>query len=145
MTVFKGKFTGAVVAARIRPGTDLLDALEELVRDSGFRAGAIELIGSVRKARLSCYDQVRKKYIEFFLEEPLEIIAGLGNISLRDGRPFVHVHLTLSDESGKCYGGHLVRGTETFVAEVLLSEFATDQPISRGRDDETGLSLWPPY
>lgn len=145
MTVFKGTLTGRVVAARIRPGRDLLDALEELVRDSGFRTGLIEIVGSVRKARLSCYHQARKEYVEFSLDEPLEIVTGLGNVSLRDGKPFVHVHLTLSDESGKCYGGHLVRGTETFVAEVFVSELATDPPMNRTRDDETGLLLWLPY
>ena len=37
------------------------------------------------------------------------LLAGSGNVSLRDGRPFLHAHATFCDRQGSAVGGHLLR------------------------------------
>jgi uncharacterized protein len=65
----------------------------------------------------------------------------VGNISLKDGNPMVHAHITLADEAGKAYGGHLIPGTVVFACEFILQVF--EQPLlERGFDEATGLPLW---
>ena len=63
------------------------------------------------------------------------------NISMRDGKPFVHVHILLSDAEGKVFGGHLMKGTKLFACEVTIDEFEGEQ-LERGQDERTGLFLW---
>ena len=71
----------------------------------------------------------------------MEITNLKGNISVKDGNPFVHAHITLADKSGKCYGGHLAPGTVVFACEFLIE--ALDGPVfERCLDEKTGLPLW---
>jgi uncharacterized protein len=64
----------------------------------------------------------------------------VGNISLKDGEPFVHAHAVLSDDEGKVRGGHLLGGT-IFAAEVHVTELL-GETLARRLDNVTGLSLW---
>jgi predicted DNA-binding protein with PD1-like motif len=63
----------------------------------------------------------------------------MGNISLKDGEPFAHIHVSLGGPDGKLYGGHLVEG-EVFVAEVFIQELL-GEPLER-KPQDNGLSLW---
>jgi predicted DNA-binding protein with PD1-like motif len=65
----------------------------------------------------------------------------VGNISLRDNKPFLHAHASFADAGGATVGGHLLRGIEVFVAEVTIREMA-DVSLVRQHDKETGLALW---
>ncbi len=48
------------------------------------------------------------------LTQPLEILALVGIISLRDGQIMVHAHVTLGDQEGRAWGAHLPEGTVIF-------------------------------
>ena len=122
-------------------GADLLEALTEICVKEGIKLGRIEAIGAVRKARIGFYDQKCREYRFIDLDSPMEITNLTGNVSLRDGAPFVHAHITLADEEGRCFGGHLAPGTEVFACEFALHTL--DGPdLERRYDEETGLPLW---
>ena len=53
----------------------------------------------------------------------------------------VHAHVTLSDEQGNAFGGHLAPGTVIFACEFVIQELAGDA-LTRGFDEQTGLPLW---
>ncbi|GLI38528.1 DNA-binding protein [Geobacter hydrogenophilus] len=120
---------------------DLIDALTETARANGIRAGAIQVVGALQRAKLGFYDQWSKTYREIPFAKPLEIVSGMGNISLRDGKPFVHLHLSLSDEEGKVFGGHALEGCTIFAAEYAIMPLPGSAPV-RTFDETTGLFLW---
>ena len=126
---------------RLSHGADLLEEITDSCRKLGVSFGRIEAIGAVQKARLAYYDQAKQKYGHFEINEPLEIASLTGNVSSKDGETMVHAHLTLADESGKTYGGHLAPGTVIFAAEIVIQAF-NEEPLERGKDEETGLPLW---
>ena len=64
----------------------------------------------------------------------------MGNISIRDGRPFVHAHAALEDSEGNLIGGHLQSGI-IFAAELLLTELK-GSTLVRIHDPITDLYLW---
>jgi predicted DNA-binding protein with PD1-like motif len=73
----------------------------------------------------------------------MEIVSLYGNISLKDGKPFAHVHVVLSDAKGNGRGGHLLPGrTPVFACELIIEEFDGEPPV-RLNDENTGLALWP--
>jgi predicted DNA-binding protein with PD1-like motif len=78
------------------------------------------------------------------LETPLsatqEIASCVGNISMKDGIPFVHAHAVLADQNGNIKAGHLLEG-KVFAAEVHLTELIGSKLV-RKNDPVTGLSLW---
>ena len=141
MTEFKRVRSRDIVMGKLSCGCDLLEELTNISTERDVKLGRIEAIGAVQKARIGFYNQETRIYQFIALDHPLEITNLIGNISLKDGNPFVHAHITLSDESGKSYGGHLAPGTVIFACEFILEAF--DGPAyNRCFDEETGLPLW---
>jgi uncharacterized protein len=130
-----------VFMARLKHGADLIDEITSLCKKNNIRLGRVNAIGAVQKARLGFYDQQTKTYDFFEMDRPLEITNLTGNISLKDGEPMAHVHVTLADHDGKAYGGHLAQGTVIFACECVIEAF--DGPeFNRTLDEETALPLW---
>lgn len=132
---------GTAAMARLPKGTDLLDGLTALAAELGMNAGTVQVIGAVSKLVLGYYDQERRKYDT--LEHPghWEIASGLGNVSIRDGGPFVHVHIVASGADGRAVGGHLMPGTIVFLAEAYVRVLDGEPPV-RILDEEIGLAVW---
>ena len=134
---------GRVFIGRLPSGANLLESLTAVCREENVRFGVVTAIGAVSSARLGYYKQDEQEYIDCLnIEKGLEIASCMGNVSLKDGEIFVHVHVTLSDEEGRCYGGHLMPGTRIFAAEYSIRELE-GQPYTREHDTGTGLALWP--
>ncbi|MCX7591624.1 MAG: DNA-binding protein [Kiritimatiellae bacterium] len=130
-----------IIMGRLTYGCDLLDELTQICEKEQVRLGRLEAIGAVQSARLGFYDQADHKYAFVTLNQPLEVVSLLGNVSIKDGKPFVHAHILLADQSGRSYGGHLAPGTIIFAGEFVLMEFAGPDMI-RTPDQQTGLQLW---
>ena len=141
MTLLKQVKSKEIVVGRIGYGGDLLEELTKIAVARGIRLGRIEAIGAVQKACVGFYNQQSREYQYHSFSQPMEIAKLIGNISLKDGNSFVHAHITLADEEGKCFGGHLASGTIVFACEFILEVF--DGPsFNRCPDEETGLPLW---
>ena len=126
---------------RLRHGADLLEELTAVCIKQNITLGRIEGLGAVQKACIAFYDQQAREYRPVTIDLPLEILKLVGNVSLKDGAPFVHAHVTLGDAEGKAYGGHLAPGTVVFACEFIL-EVLEGPDFERGYDEETGLQLW---
>lgn len=133
-----------VVVGRLPRGEDLLAALAAVAHRHGVRMGWLQFFGAVERARLAFYDQAERVYRELRVDEPCEIAAGVGNVSLLDGQPFVHAHVVLSDSSGRCHGGHVLEGTRVYACEFALWCLTGAEPLVRGFDPDTHLKLWQP-
>jgi predicted DNA-binding protein with PD1-like motif len=126
---------------RLPKGGDLLAALCARCAEQGVRRGGVQVIGALERARLAYYRQREQRYVERTFDRHLEILAGLGNVSLKDGEPFVHLHLTLGDEDFGCLGGHALPGCVVFAAEALILPLE-GPALVRAPDKPTGLPLW---
>jgi len=122
-------------------GGDLLEEITDICRKNNIQLGHIEALGAVQRARFGFYNQKKREYQFTILNKSLEITKLIGNISLKGGNPFVHAHITLADETGKVFGGHLAPGTLTFACEFILEAFE-GPTFKRSYDEETGLPLW---
>ena len=134
---------GRKIIGRLAKGEDLLAALEKLTQKHGITLGEVSAIGAVSQARIGYYNQVERQYYYIDLAHPLEILNLIGNISLKDGKPMVHAHVTLSDKDGQAFGGHLAEGTLVFACEFAILEHQSATSLVRQIDEPTGLLLWP--
>ena len=117
-------------------------ALTAICQEMGITLGEVKAIGAVSRARVGYYHQDTRQYEWLDLNRHLEILALEGNISLNDGKPFVHAHVMLGDGEGRAYGGHLAEGTMVFAAEFVIQELKAERYLNRQMDEETGLFLW---
>ena len=134
---------GRIFAAKLDYQADLLEELNKICADENIKAGSINLIGAISSLKLGFYDQNTKEYIitTYAYDEPMEIVSCSGNISVKDGKPFCHVHIVAADKKGRCIGGHLVQGTSIFAGEAIVQEYLGEDLV-REPDEETKLSLW---
>lgn len=126
---------------RLATGTDLVEEIERTCVEHGIEAGEVTVVGAVRRAAYAYYHQADQRYVELASTDHHELAGFVGNISIRDGKPFLHAHCTLANVDGGTVSGHLLRGTEVFVAEVIITEW-TDISLVRAHDETTGLALW---
>lgn len=133
--------TGREFLLRLPTGSDLVPSLTDFAKHHGVQAGWINYLGAISHASLRYYNQDEQRYEDFEIAQHLEVLAGIGNISLLDGEPFIHTHMALADRDGKAIGGHVNSGTIVFAIEVRVEEILGDPP-ERLFDEITGLSLW---
>ena len=125
---------------RLKHDAELVQSVTELARSKGIEAGSFTGIGALKRARLGYYDQKNQEYREIRIDSPHEMVSCVGNISLKDGKPFAHTHVVLADEAGDTKAGHLIEGI-VFAAEVHFRRLEGPK-LERKHDAVTGLSLW---
>ncbi len=126
---------------KLSHGMDLLEEMTALCIKENITLGRIEGIGAVQKARVGYYSQAEREYQYIEFNSNLEITNLMGNVSIKDNKPFVHAHVTLADKKGNAFGGHLAQGTVIFACEIILHAFEGPE-LTRSYDDVTGLPLW---
>jgi predicted DNA-binding protein with PD1-like motif len=140
-TKFWEATAGRAFVGRLATRSDLVEEIEHYCAEQSVLAAWVTVIGAVRRARYAYYEQKEHRYLEMGSETHHEIAGFVGNISLRENKPYLHAHATFADASGATVGGHLLRGIEVFAAEVTIREMA-DVSLVRQHDEETGLALW---
>jgi predicted DNA-binding protein with PD1-like motif len=119
-------------AIRFLPGSDLKLEIAEFLKRETISAGAIlSCVGSLKNVRL------RMAGAKTLLEKtgPHEIISLSGTLSIHGS----HLHLSVSDQQGQCFGGHLTEGcviNTTF--ELIIAELP-NFTFKRAFDPATGF------
>ena len=117
-----------LVAARVKPGTDVIEGLLAVCRESQITAGSIEvLIGGANAVKLvvpvpdaSSASGVAPKQID--VTHPVAFTGGQGMVCTReDGQIEIHLHVTVVD-GDRLYGGDLVKGSAivTTTADAII-------------------------
>jgi predicted DNA-binding protein with PD1-like motif len=135
-----GLDVGRNFIVRAKHDSDIITFLTSVAKKQRITTATFSVIGALKWAKLGFYDQDKHEYLENFLSTPQEIATCVGNISTKEGKPFVHAHAVLADKNGNAKGGHLLEG-KVFAAEVHLFELVGEKLV-RENDAVTGLSLW---
>jgi len=124
---------------RLQKGEEIVTSITRFCVDNQIKLGSITGIGAVDKVKLGLYDSKKKQYNtkEFF--EDMEVTSLVGNVSLKDGKPFLHLHITLANSDFKVFGGHLYEAYICATGEIILDEI--NGSVDRFLDSETNLHL----
>lgn len=136
----RGFKQGRCLLIRLDHGADIVKQVSDLLDKEKIDAAAFFAIGALAEAEIAYYDQTSQEYKAILIKEPVELVSCTGNVSLRDGRPFLHAHAALAFRDGKMVGGHLISGL-VFAVEVFVQELL-GEPLVKGCDSTTGLYLW---
>lgn len=102
---------------RLPPGKDLFQSIQDFVDHQSIQAGCVlSGVGSLTHATLRLANQ--DGYAQY--EGHFEIVAITGTVSVHGS----HLHVAISDETGKTTGGHLVPGCLIYTtAEIVIADF----------------------
>ena len=128
------------IIVRLDKGEEILGCLRTVCAEYGVRAASITGIGAVKGTTIGMYDLETGRYSDQPLPDFMELTNLSGNVSALGGEPYLHVHITLADENGHAFGGHLKEAFIGATAEIFVTVFDTN--IDRARDDATGLNTF---
>ena len=121
----------------IEKNEKVMDTLTRFCIDQGISNAKLSGIGAVKETEIGAYDTIQKEYIKKEFSDVLELVSFEGNVTLKDGSPFAHAHVVLSDHNMDTVGGHLFETTVAAVGEFFLREF--DNDAYRELNEDVGL------
>ncbi|MBE9080394.1 DNA-binding protein [Romeria aff. gracilis LEGE 07310] len=103
-------------ALRLKPGTELRQALQQFAQARQLQAGCIlTAVGSLEQVALRFAGQEQTERFP----GPAEIVSLSGTLSVHG----LHLHLAVSGPMGETRGGHLVKGCLVYTtAEIVIAE-----------------------
>ena len=119
---------GRLMASRLLPGQDVIEAIEELVKSNGFRSGTVTAIGSLRAAKvvwagsMEFGDNPMDVAVFHEMEGPVELGLAHGFFGTdEEGRVNIHIHGLVMDKDGNMRCGNLIPGSAPVLATVELT------------------------
>jgi len=124
---------------RIDRGEEIVSNLTEFCKERSIKLGRISAIGAVNEATIGIFDPLKKEYNSVELKGTFEILSIMGNITSNNDQPYLHMHITLSDNEYNAFGGHLNKAIVSATCEVIIDKF--EGKLNRYFDEKTGLNL----
>ena len=121
----------------IDAGEKIVETLKALCEGMRSAAASSAALAPSVRPRSDHFDPAANDYGWTVLSGPYEIVALHGNITTVDGKPFIHAHIALGDNTFSVRGGHLKEAVVSVTCEVTLTRFRDD--IGRTKDEATGF------
>jgi uncharacterized protein len=126
-----------IVFIRLMPKENLIEKIKQACKKHDISSAVVlSGIGQLDKAELG-YFKEKGNYSPEIFEKPLEILSISGNICKQEDEYLPHLHIVLGDEKKKALGGHLLNGTVSVTAEIVILK--TNIDFKRELDENTGL------
>ncbi len=118
----------------------IVDVLTDFCIEHKIENGILTGIGAIKEIELGAYDPDEKVYTRQVFAESHELISCLGNITLLDGIPFIHAHITIGNHNFDLKGGHLFAAKVAAVGEFTILPLNGNVP--REFNEDVGLATW---
>jgi uncharacterized protein len=120
-------------------GDEVMEGLTRFASERQLSAGQFTAIGAFSDVKLGFLDPQTKEYEPIVVDEQVEALSLVGDVSLEDGKPRIHAHVVVGKRDGSAHGGHLLEAHVWPTLEVVLTE--SPAHLRRRVDPETGLPL----
>jgi len=119
-------------AFRLKPGQDLKQEIQKLVNEKQIKAGWISTcVGSVANYNIRFANQSNGSSDSGHFE----IVSLTGTVSVNGS----HIHISISDSTGKTIGGHLMDGCIIYTTAEIVILSSNDFIFKRVKD---GTTAW---
>ena len=119
-----------VYVLRLKPGEDLRKSIEAIVKEKNITAGWIN----------TCVGSLTDYTIRFANQQQgtrgsghFEIVSLTGTVSVNGS----HLHICISDSTGKTIGGHLLEGCKIYTTAEIVIGSTTAYEFKRKKDGTT--------
>jgi predicted DNA-binding protein with PD1-like motif len=130
---------GATYALVFDPGDEVISGLTAFAKDHDLDASDFTALGAFSSALLGFFDIEQKEYQKIPINEQVEVLTLVGNVTLDKQEPKVHAHTVLGCADGTTRGGHLLEGHARPTLELILTESPVQ--LRRRFNPSAGLAL----
>lgn len=124
---------------RLHKDESVFKALEDFCAAEKIQCGTFNGIGALKNCELGFYHLDKKEYERKVFPEEAELLSLVGNVSLLENKPFLHIHTILGASDFSTYGGHLFSADVAVTAEIIFRPLALE--IHREHEVDIGLNL----
>ena len=124
---------------RLEMGDQLIDSAQKIAVAENIKLASIVGIGACSNIEMGYIDLSIKEYVFKTFDGNMEILHATGNITMKDGNQFAHIHISVADEECRAFGGHLNEATISATFEGVMS--IIDDEVNREFNSDIGLAL----
>ncbi len=120
-------------------GEPVIESIIRFAEAENIKNAHFSAIGAVDRVSCGYYALDEKQYHFKQYDQMLEVVSATGNVMLKEGKPFVHLHAVFTDTDNVAFGGHVEEMRVGVTLEVMM--IVLDSELSRKHNEEIGLYL----
>ena len=122
--------SNTIYAFRLKPGQDLKQEIQKFVNEKQVKAGWISTcVGSLKVYNIRFANQSKSTSDTGHFE----IVSLTGTVSINGS----HLHMSISDSTGKTIGGHLSEGNIIYTTAEIVIQSSNNLEFKREKDGST--------
>lgn len=129
-----------VIFARIDKGEEILAEIKNIALKENIKLANINALGAVGDVVVGVFKTVEKKYYSNSFKGDFEIVSLTGSINTMNNEFYSHLHMSIGNEDGQVFGGHLNKAIVSATCEMFI--YVIDGDVDRYFDEEIGLNLF---
>jgi predicted DNA-binding protein with PD1-like motif len=111
---------GNVLVLKLDRGEEILESVEQMARQEKFRLANVNALGAVAELSVSTFIVGANQFKPHEFKGDFEIVSLTGTIKLMDGNYHSHLHVSVADQEGRVFGGHLNRAVISILCEMVI-------------------------
>lgn len=131
-----------VYAVIFYKGDDAMSGLTDFAISHHIDDAHFTAIGAVNGATLAWLDPAAKIYHRIPITQQVEVLSLVGDMTIFNGKPIVHMHAVLGRPDGSTIGGHVFELDVNPTLEVIVT--VNTIPLKRKPDDASGMKVIDP-
>lgn len=132
------KFENTIIA-RIDKGEEIIEQIKEIAIKEEIKLASIQALGAVGQFTIGIFKTDEKQYLSNEFNGDFEIVSLTGTINTMDNKFYCHLHMSVGNEKGEVFGGHLNRAIVSATCEMVITIISGI--VDRYYDEEVGLNL----
>jgi predicted DNA-binding protein with PD1-like motif len=101
-------------------GDEAAAGLTEFAEENRLSEAHLTAIGAFDSAVLGWFDPEKRAYKKIVINQEVEVVSLIGDITMQNGKPFVHAHCVVAFPDGTTKAGHLIEGHVSLELEVYV-------------------------
>jgi uncharacterized protein len=123
-------------------GDETIKTMTSFAAENRLGGSQFTAIGAFSRAVVAYFDWSAKQYQHISIEEQVEVLSLVGDVTIENDKPKVHAHVVLGKADATAHGGHLIEGLVRPTLEIVITE--TPRHLQRRIDPRSGLALIDP-
>jgi len=112
--------SGRTFFVTMRKGDEVAAGLTEFAEQNHIKSAHFTAVGAIDSGVLGWFDMDKRAYKKIVINQEVEVLSLAGNITLENGKPFVHAHCVVGLGDGSTKGGHLIEGHVSLSMQVMV-------------------------
>ena len=96
-------------------GDEVVSGLLAFAKENNLSASHFTAIGAFERVTLGFFERKQKDYKKIQINEQVEVLSLVGDITSDGGEPKVHAHVVVGKRDGTAHGGHLLEARVAYV------------------------------